>query len=113
MMTLEENKLTGFLWDQLKPFIRGKILFTPDTAATRRIVGVVNDTFRPIGDIHRLARAWINTYADRVRGLFLDEENQQFIKVCTSHYRDEKYIHKTRLSFLVSFFVLYLSQDFM
>ncbi len=36
MEGLEQNKLSGFLWEQMKPFIRGKILFSPDTPATRK-----------------------------------------------------------------------------
>lgn len=81
MRRLEENRLMKFLWDQLKPFVRGKILFTPDTPATRRLVSIVNDTFRPLEDVRRLTEKWIVTYSDRVRGLFLDAENQQLIKV--------------------------------
>ncbi len=42
---------------------------------------MVNATFQPIEDVRRLARLWIDTYSDRVRGLFLDRENQQFIRV--------------------------------
>jgi hypothetical protein len=80
MRGLEENRLTGFLWGQMKPFIRGKILYTPDTPATRRIMGSVNSTFSPIEDVRRITRMWIDTYSDRVRGLFLDKENQEFIK---------------------------------
>ena len=37
-----------FIWSILKPYIRGKILYTPDTPATRRLVSVVNETFAPI-----------------------------------------------------------------
>ncbi len=80
MRGLEENKLIGFLWGQMKPFIRGKILYTPDTPATRRIVSTVNATFAPIEDVRRLTQMWIDTYSERVRGLFLDKENQEFIK---------------------------------
>ena len=47
------TRLTGFLWGQMKPFIRGKILFSPDTPATRRIMGAVNATFSPIEGVRR------------------------------------------------------------
>ena len=75
------GRLTGFLWGQMKPFIRGKILFSPDTAVTRRIMGAVNATFSPIEGVRRMTRKWIDIYSERVRGLFLDTENQQFMKV--------------------------------
>lgn len=41
----------------------------------------VNSTFGPIEDMRRLTKVWIDTYAERVSGLFLDKENQDFIKV--------------------------------
>ena len=81
MRRMEENRLTRFLWDQMKPFIRGKILFTPDTPATRRLMGVVNATFQPIEDVRRLSQTWLDVYSERVRGLFMDKENQEFLKV--------------------------------
>ena len=74
-------RLTGFLWGQMKPFIRGKILFSPDTPSTRRIMAAVNATFSPIEGVRRMTRKWIEVYSERVRGLFLDKENQEFLKV--------------------------------
>ena len=79
MKSLEETSIGGFLWNQMKPFIRGKILYTPDTPATRRLMRVVNDTFGPIEDVRRLTKVWVDNYAERVSGLFLDQENQDFI----------------------------------
>lgn len=87
MRSLEENRLTGFLWDQMKPFIRGKILYTPDTPATRRLMNSVNATFGPIEDMRRLTKVWIDTYAERVSGLFLDRENQDFIKARKKEFK--------------------------
>ena len=49
MEDLEEGSFTRFIWSILKPYIRGKILYTPDTPATRRLVSIVNETFAPIG----------------------------------------------------------------
>ena len=65
----------------MKPFIRGKILFSPDTPSTRRIMAAVNATFSPIEGVRRMTRKWIEVYSERVRGLFLDKENQEFMKV--------------------------------
>ena len=80
MSGLEENKLTGFLWNQMKPFIRGKILFTPDTPAVRRLLANVNETFEPIETIRRFAETWINNYSEPVRNFVLKEDNQLIIK---------------------------------
>lgn len=80
MKGLEENRLIGFLWNQMKPFIRGKILYTPDTPATRKVVGMVNDTFRPIEEIRKLTQSWVDSYSEPVKGFFMDKENQQVMK---------------------------------
>ena len=52
---IHTSRLTGFLWGQMKPFIRGKILFSPDTPAARRIMSAVNATFSPIEGVRRYA----------------------------------------------------------
>ena len=33
--SMESSRAIRFLWSQMKPFFRGKILYTPDTPATR------------------------------------------------------------------------------
>lgn len=43
-------------------------------------MALVNDTFSPIENIRKLSLSWINTYSERVKGLFLDKENQEFIQ---------------------------------
>jgi len=42
---------------------------------------MVNATFAPLSDVQRLVKAWIEVYSERVRGFFLDRENQEFMKV--------------------------------
>ena len=44
-------------------------------------MGAVNATFSPIEGVRRMTRKWIEVYSERVRGLFLDKENQEFMKV--------------------------------
>ena len=40
MEELEKGSFTRFIWSILKPYIRGKILYTPDTPATRRLISI-------------------------------------------------------------------------
>ena len=42
MEQLESNTFTNLLWSLVKPYVRGKILYTPDTPATRRLVSIGN-----------------------------------------------------------------------
>ncbi|XP_077550121.1 phospholipid-transporting ATPase ABCA1-like isoform X2 [Haemaphysalis longicornis] len=56
--SFEHNQLMRFLWRQVKPYVRGKILFAPDTPATRRIIQKVNETFEPLNRLKTLAQRW-------------------------------------------------------
>ena len=91
-----------FLWSQVKPFFRGKILYTPDTPATRcryyqhlinivlissypmhcnaikhstgrRLVGAVDSSyFRPVESLQTALRQWEETYSEQVAGFVLN-----------------------------------------
>ena len=42
---------SAFFWQQLKPLIRGKILYTPDTKATQQLMQMVNTSFSPFLEV--------------------------------------------------------------
>ena len=42
---------TAFFWQQLKPLIRGKILYTPETKATFQLMHMVNMSFSPFLEV--------------------------------------------------------------
>lgn len=56
--SLEHNRLMRFLWGQVKPYVRGKILFAPNNVATRRIISKVNETFEPLNRLMKLTQRW-------------------------------------------------------
>ena len=92
-----------FLWSQVKPFFRGKILYTPDTPATRcqyhhhlinivlisthpmhcdaikrstgrRLVGAVDSSyFRPVESLQAALKQWEETYSEQVAGFVLNK----------------------------------------
>uniref|UniRef100_A0A147BM79 Putative lipid exporter abca1 n=1 Tax=Ixodes ricinus TaxID=34613 RepID=A0A147BM79_IXORI len=64
--SLEENQLSRFVWRQLKPFVRGKILFAPDSPATRTLVHKVNATFEATDRVMVMARRWSQELAPRL-----------------------------------------------
>lgn len=44
MMNLESSPMSRMIWRALKPLLVGKVLYTPDTAATRQIIKEVSDS---------------------------------------------------------------------
>ncbi|XP_057710932.1 phospholipid-transporting ATPase ABCA1-like isoform X1 [Corythoichthys intestinalis] len=56
--TLEGTPGFRYLWNTFKLFFRGKVLFTPDTPATRLIVKEANSTFGALAALKELADAW-------------------------------------------------------
>nr|XP_014349979.1 PREDICTED: ATP-binding cassette sub-family A member 1-like isoform X1 [Latimeria chalumnae] len=56
--TLENSAFLQILWNIFRPLLMGKILYTPDNPATRRIVTEANGTFRGLGDLKEFGEAW-------------------------------------------------------
>lgn len=80
MEDLESNTFTNIIWSILKPYIRGKILYTPDTPATRRLVSIVNKTFEPVDKIRLLAQDYVEKYASRIRQVLFNPDTQDMVK---------------------------------
>ena len=81
MEQLESNTFTNLLWSLVKPYVRGKILYTPDTPATRRLVSIVNATFAPIDRFRLLTQEYVASYSKNIRNVVLNGDNQELIKV--------------------------------
>jgi len=77
---IESNTFTNLLWSMVKPYIRGKILYTPDTPATRRLVSIVNQTFVPIDNFRLLTQRYVETYSKRLRTFLFNADNQELLK---------------------------------
>ncbi|XP_038625429.1 phospholipid-transporting ATPase ABCA1 [Tachyglossus aculeatus] len=58
MKNLESSPLSRIIWKALKPLLIGKILYTPDTPATRRVMSEVNKTFQELAVFHDLEGMW-------------------------------------------------------
>lgn len=50
--------MSRMIWRALKPLLVGKILYTPDTPATQRIIQQVNRTFQDLGLLRDLGAVW-------------------------------------------------------
>ncbi|KAM5322049.1 retinal-specific phospholipid-transporting ATPase ABCA4 isoform 2-T2 [Glossophaga mutica] len=58
IQSLESGPLTRIAWRAAKPLLMGKILFTPDSPATRRILKNANSTFEELARIRKLVKTW-------------------------------------------------------
>uniref|UniRef100_A0AAX7SS08 P-type phospholipid transporter n=1 Tax=Astatotilapia calliptera TaxID=8154 RepID=A0AAX7SS08_ASTCA len=58
MKNLESSPISRMIWRALKPLLMGKILYTPDTPATQRIIHEVNKTFQELGVLRDLGGMW-------------------------------------------------------
>ncbi|XP_043218216.1 ATP-binding cassette sub-family A member 7-like [Amphibalanus amphitrite] len=56
--SLDSNWMTKFFWRTVKPFVRGKILFAPDTPVTKRVMTRVNATFEPVRQTLKFMEEW-------------------------------------------------------
>uniref|UniRef100_H2SHG0 P-type phospholipid transporter n=1 Tax=Takifugu rubripes TaxID=31033 RepID=H2SHG0_TAKRU len=55
---LESNPLSRIVWRGIKPLFIGKLLYTPDTSAVRRVMKEVNKTFEDLQILQELNEAW-------------------------------------------------------
>ena len=81
MEQLESNTFTRLIWSILKPYIRGKILYTPDTPATRRLIAIVNATFEPIDRFRQFTQQYVDVYSKQIRRIVFNEDTQEFVRV--------------------------------
>ncbi|XP_036901420.1 retinal-specific phospholipid-transporting ATPase ABCA4 isoform X3 [Sturnira hondurensis] len=58
IQSLESDPLTKIAWRAAKPLLMGKILFTPDSPAARRILKNANSTFEELERLRKLVKAW-------------------------------------------------------
>ncbi|GAA6102437.1 phospholipid-transporting ATPase ABCA1 isoform X2 [Tachysurus ichikawai] len=58
IQTLESNPLSRIVWRGIKPLFIGKLLYTPDTPVTQRIMNEVNRTFQDFEIMAQVHAAW-------------------------------------------------------
>ncbi|XP_069366934.1 retinal-specific phospholipid-transporting ATPase ABCA4-like isoform X2 [Paralichthys olivaceus] len=58
MESLESNPVTKIVWNSVKPLLMGKILYTPDSPAVRKILKSANTTFEELERLQNMAKSW-------------------------------------------------------
>ncbi|KAK3526537.1 hypothetical protein QTP70_030758 [Hemibagrus guttatus] len=55
---METSPISRMIWRALKPLLMGKILYTPHTPATQKVIQEVNRTFQELGILRDLGGMW-------------------------------------------------------
>uniref|UniRef100_A0A8C1BBY0 ABC transporter domain-containing protein n=1 Tax=Cyprinus carpio carpio TaxID=630221 RepID=A0A8C1BBY0_CYPCA len=58
MKNMEASPISRMIWRALKPLLMGKILYTPHSPATQKIIHEVNKTFQELGILRDLGGMW-------------------------------------------------------
>ncbi|XP_021322694.1 retinal-specific phospholipid-transporting ATPase ABCA4 isoform X1 [Danio rerio] len=58
MQNLESNPITKIVWNSVKPLVMGKILYTPDSPAVRKIIKSANTTFEELERLQKIGKVW-------------------------------------------------------
>ncbi|XP_034038157.1 phospholipid-transporting ATPase ABCA1b [Thalassophryne amazonica] len=56
--SMDSNPLSRMIWQAAKPLLMGKILYTPHTPATQKVIHEVNRTFQELGVFRDLGDMW-------------------------------------------------------
>ncbi|XP_070693444.1 phospholipid-transporting ATPase ABCA1b [Pempheris klunzingeri] len=55
---MDSNPMSRMIWQAVKPLLMGKILYTPHTPATQKVIHEVNRTFQELGVFRDLGGMW-------------------------------------------------------
>uniref|UniRef100_A0A4W3GUN1 ATP-binding cassette sub-family A member 1-like n=1 Tax=Callorhinchus milii TaxID=7868 RepID=A0A4W3GUN1_CALMI len=83
--TLQSTPSLNFLWNTIRHLLMGKIVFTPDTPVTRRIVQEANSTFQAIGILKELGdswEAWISSFLENSTAVNQFRVSIRYGKMC-------------------------------
>ncbi|XP_016140304.1 retinal-specific ATP-binding cassette transporter-like [Sinocyclocheilus grahami] len=58
MQNLESNPVMKIMWNSVKPLVMGKILYTPDSPAVRKILKSANTTFEELERLQKMGKVW-------------------------------------------------------
>ncbi|XP_042560484.1 phospholipid-transporting ATPase ABCA1a isoform X2 [Clupea harengus] len=79
MRSLESSPISRMIWKALKPLLMGKILYTPDTPATQRIIQEVNKTFQELGVLRDLGGMW-DEFRPKLWNFMEDSEEMDLVR---------------------------------
>uniref|UniRef100_A0AAY4A4F8 P-type phospholipid transporter n=1 Tax=Denticeps clupeoides TaxID=299321 RepID=A0AAY4A4F8_9TELE len=84
MKNLESSPISRMIWKALKPLLMGKILYTPDTPATKKIIHEVNKTFQELGVLRDLGGMW-EEMRPTLWNFLENSEEMDLVRVSSAH----------------------------
>uniref|UniRef100_A0A8D2J684 P-type phospholipid transporter n=1 Tax=Varanus komodoensis TaxID=61221 RepID=A0A8D2J684_VARKO len=79
--TLESNPLLRMIWRGIKPLFVGKILYTPATPATQKLMAEVNRTFQNLAVLQEAKGAW-KELGPRIYAFMNSSLQMRAVQVC-------------------------------
>ena len=64
----------------MQPYVRGRILYTPDTKATQNLMKIVNQAFSPVENLRNFTQDYTEKYSKRIRKLLMNSDTQEMLK---------------------------------
>ncbi|XP_057706240.1 phospholipid-transporting ATPase ABCA1-like isoform X2 [Corythoichthys intestinalis] len=90
--SLDSNPMSKMIWEAVKPLLLGKILYTPDTPATRRVIHEVNRTFQELGVFRDLEGMW-EEMRPKVWNFLENSEQMNLIRSLLKNNATASYFH--------------------
>uniref|UniRef100_A0A8C7U0Y9 P-type phospholipid transporter n=1 Tax=Oncorhynchus mykiss TaxID=8022 RepID=A0A8C7U0Y9_ONCMY len=84
MRNMESSPVSRMIWQALKPLLMGKILYTPATPATQKIIHEVNRTFQELGVLRELGGMW-EEVRPKVWTFLESSEQMDLVRVCPTY----------------------------
>uniref|UniRef100_A0A4W5NQN0 P-type phospholipid transporter n=1 Tax=Hucho hucho TaxID=62062 RepID=A0A4W5NQN0_9TELE len=84
MRNMESSPVSRMIWQALKPLLMGKILYTPATPATQKIIHEVNRTFQELGVLRELGGMW-EEVRPKVWTFMESSEQMDLVRVCLTY----------------------------
>ncbi len=79
---MESDVKLRIIWMQMKPLVRGRIPYTPDTDETRRLVSLANASFSTFAEMIAFADDWL-IFSNDTRLVLNDPNVTEAINVCS------------------------------
>ncbi|XP_061690398.1 phospholipid-transporting ATPase ABCA1-like isoform X3 [Syngnathoides biaculeatus] len=89
---MDSNPMSRMIWEAVKPLLMGKILYTPDTPATQRVIHQVNRTFQELGVFRDLEGMW-KEMRPKVWNFLENSEQMNLIRSLLKNNATATYFH--------------------
>ncbi|XP_068460296.1 phospholipid-transporting ATPase ABCA1b isoform X1 [Clinocottus analis] len=89
---MDSNPMSRMIWTALKPLLMGKILYTPHTPATQRVIHEVNRTFQELGVFRDLGGMW-EEMRPKVWNFMENSEQMDVIRTLLKNNATARFFH--------------------